>query len=309
MKQLAVISGKGGTGKTTITAGLADLISRKYSLVIADADVDAANLGLVLDPNLQEEHIYMSGELAVVDRERCSLCGTCIEVCRFHAVRFVDKPEGQVIRIDEIACEGCRACSTQCPQDAIRMEPLHAGMWYRSGTRFGPLIHAHLFAGQENSGRLVTMVRKQAKELGQETGKAILLIDGPPGISCPVISTITGVDLALLVVEPTISGVHDLGRVLETTSHFNAPAMVVINKADLNPQRTAEIKFFCEGKGIGIAGTLPYDVTVAQAIVAGIPITQSESADICAGMDRIWTQIHKQLVQQPSNFSSNVSWS
>jgi MinD superfamily P-loop ATPase len=226
LKQLVVLSGKGGTGKTTVVAALAHLASEKMPLVLADADVDAANLELVLDPIQQEVHDFRSGKLAVIDPVACTACGRCAEVCRFEAV-----VAGDVYEVDPLACEGCAACFYQCPVEAIAMQEQHAGRWFRSETRFGPLFHAHLFAGRENSGKLVTTVKQQANVHALDTKAALLLIDGPPGIGCPVIAASVGTDLALLVVEPTVSGAHGLERVLATTEHFRVPAMVAINKA------------------------------------------------------------------------------
>jgi MinD superfamily P-loop ATPase len=199
MKQLVILSGKGGTGKTTIAAALAHLASQELPIVLADADVDAANLELVLNPTKQEEHGFMGGQLAAIDPEKCTACGICYEVCRFEAII----PGNEAYRVDSLACEGCASCFYQCPEEAIRMEEQQAGLWFRSDTRFGPLFHAHLFAGQENSGKLITLVKQQARLRGLDTGATLVVVDGPPGIGCPVISASAGMDLALHVVEPT----------------------------------------------------------------------------------------------------------
>jgi MinD superfamily P-loop ATPase len=283
LKQLVVLSGKGGTGKTTVVAALAHLASEKMPLVLADADVDAANLELVLDPIQQEVHDFRSGKLAVIDPVACTACGRCAEVCRFEAV-----VAGDVYEVDPLACEGCAACFYQCPVEAIAMQEQHAGRWFRSETRFGPLFHAHLFAGRENSGKLVTTVKQQANVHALDTKAALLLIDGPPGIGCPVIAASVGTDLALLVVEPTVSGAHGLERVLATTEHFRVPAMVAINKADLNPARSDQIAAYCSERGIEVVGRIPYDTMVTEAMVAGQPVTAVEDGAVSRALREVW---------------------
>ena len=291
MKQLVVLSGKGGTGKTTVTAALAHLASQEVPIVLADADVDAANLELVLAPTKREEHDFRSGKVAVIDPRTCTACGRCAEVCRFDAVLL-----GDVYRVDSLACEGCASCFYQCPAEAVRMQEQRAGRWFRSDTRFGPLFHAHLFAGQENSGKLVTMVKQQARLLALDTEAELLLVDGPPGIGCPVISASTGADMALLVVEPTVSGAHDLERVLATTEHFEVPATAVINKADLNPARSDEIAAFCAGRGVGMIGRIPYDTAVTEAMVAGQPVTAFVDGAVSQSLRGVWVKIRDALL-------------
>jgi len=290
LKQIVILSGKGGTGKTTVAASLAHLASLEMPVVLADADVDAANLELVLDPTRRETHKFMGGQVAIIDSETCTTCGRCAEVCRFDAVL-----PGTPYRIDPLACEGCASCFYQCPVEAIRMEEQQAGLWFRSDTRFGTLFHAHLFAGQENSGKLVTMVKQQGRLLALDTGAELLLVDGPPGIGCPVISASAGADMALLVVEPTVSGVHDLERVLATTEHFGVPALVAVNKADLNLANTAKIASFCAGRDIPLVGQLPYDPIVTEAMVAGQPVTAVDHAPIAQALREMWAQIKEAL--------------
>ena len=293
MKQLVILSGKGGTGKTTIAAALAHLASQEMPIVMADADVDAANLELVLNPVKREEHDFTGGQVAVIAPEECTACGVCAEVCRFEAVLAGD----EVYRVDPLACEGCAACFYQCPVEAIRMEEQLAGRWFRSDTRFGPLFHAHLFAGQENSGKLVTLVKQQGRLLALDVGAALLLVDGPPGIGCPVISASAGVDMALLVVEPTVSGVHDLERILGTTNHFGVPSLVVVNRADLNPARSEEIAVFCVERGIEVVGRIPYDTVVTEAMVHGWPVTEYTDGAVTEALWGTWRQIKGRLFQ------------
>ena len=242
-RQLVVLSGKGGTGKTTVTAALAHLASKDLTISLADADVDAANLELVLDVSRVAAHEFRSGFVAQIDPDLCISCGRCHAGCYFQAI--IPGAVGAPYRIDPTACEGCRACQYRCPVDAITMLTPPTGFWYESVTKFGPLFHAHLFAGGENSGKLVTLVKQQARLRALDEARDFVLVDGPPGIGCPVISAASGADLALMVVEPTVSGVHDLERVLDLVAHFEVPAAVLINKADLSEARTAEIAAFC----------------------------------------------------------------
>jgi MinD superfamily P-loop ATPase len=287
VKQLVILSGKGGTGKTTVAAALAHLASQEMSIVLADADVDAANLDLVLDITKQQGQDFAGGKRAVIDTEGCTACAVCADVCRFEAIVPVDA----VYRVDALACEGCAACYYQCPEGAIRMEEQRDGQWFRSDTRFGPLFHAHLFAGQENSGKLVTLVKQHARLLAHDTGAALLLVDGPPGIGCPVISACSGMDLALHVTEPTLSGVHDLQRIVATTDHFRVPSVVAINKADLNPALSKEIAAFCAGRGVRVLGHIPYDTIVTEAMVRGLPVTDYTDGPVTEALGQVWQQI------------------
>jgi MinD superfamily P-loop ATPase len=300
MKQLVILSGKGGTGKTSVAAALADLASAEMPIVLADADVDAANLELVLEPVKLEEHVFMGGQVAVIDPDLCQDCGRCYEVCRFDAVL----PGDDTYRVDPLACEGCASCLYQCPEAAIHVEEQQAGLWFRSDTRFGPLFHAYLFAGQENSGKLVTMVKQQGRLLALDEApagasgqdRALLIVDGPPGIGCPVISASAGADLALLVTEPTVSGVHDLERILGTVNHFRVPALVVVNKADVNPAHTAAIEAYCRAHGIPLAGTLPYDDVVTEAMVRGQPVTAYRPDGPSArALREVWARVREEL--------------
>jgi MinD superfamily P-loop ATPase len=257
-------------------------------LVLADADVDAPNLDLVLGPRRLEEHGFVGGSTAQIVAEMCEGCGVCADVCRFEAIREEDGK----FEIDPLACEGCGACFHECPAQAIRMQPQVAGRWYRSESRYGPLIHAALLPAHENSGRLVTLVKQQARLLALDGGYAGLLVDGPPGIGCPVISAAAGADLALIVTEPTVAGIHDMERILETTEHFRVPALVCINKADLFPAGTEQILDACRRKGIGVVGCIPFDETVTEAMVRGEPVTAHKpAAPASQAISRIWQAV------------------
>jgi MinD superfamily P-loop ATPase len=209
MKQITVISGKGGTGKTTILASLAALVKRA---VLVDADVDAADLHLLLKPQVRRREPFVASQVALIDPEKCDPCGKCAEACRFEAIRD--------LQVDPISCEGCGVCFHVCPRGAILMKEVQSGEWFISQTRYGPMVHAKLGVAQENSGKLVTLVRKEAQRIAREGGYPLILIDGPPGIGCPVIASLGGVDAVLVVTEPSLSGIHDLERVLGVSRHF-----------------------------------------------------------------------------------------
>jgi MinD superfamily P-loop ATPase len=287
MKQLVILSGKGGTGKTTVTAALTHLAAQDRHIVLADADVDAANLGLVLSPVTQETHDFTGGKVAVVEAAHCIACGRCAEVCRFDAVR-----PGDTYAVDPLACEGCAACVYECPANAISMQPQHAGQWFVATTRYGPLYHARLFAGQENSGKLVTLVKQMARLRAFDDEADLLLVDGPPGIGCPVIAALSGADLALIVTEPTVSGAHDLERVLELAAHFNIPATVLLNKADLSPVQAEAIATYCAANDIPLVGRLPYDPTITEAMVRGEPVTAGDGP-AAEALREVWAVLQK----------------
>jgi MinD superfamily P-loop ATPase len=272
MKQLIILSGKGGTGKTSLAAAFAHLAHDgpyRLKAVLADADVDAANLELVLRPTRLETHNFTGGSAATIDHEHCQDCGICAQVCRFDAVlSTVDS-----YTIDPIACDGCAACFYQCPEEAIHMEPQAAGQWYHSDSRFGPLYHADLYPAQENSGKLVTLVKQNARLRALDEHFPLVIVDGPPGIGCPVIAAAAGAHLALIVTEPSAAGIHDLSRVLQTTTHFHIPALVVINKADIYSMGVTQIEAICAELGIEIIAHIPFDPTVTQAMVRGEPVT------------------------------------
>jgi len=267
MRELVVISGKGGTGKTSILASFAVLAGQA---VLADCDVDAADLHLVLTPTVRRREVFRSGNEAVIRPELCRGCGKCAELCRFAAVlRDFEDPRGDGssrYRVDATACEGCGVCVRHCPHGAIEFPERVCGEWFVSGTRCGPLVHARLHPAAENSGKLVAAVRQEARRLAESEGFDRVLVDGPPGIGCPVISSVTGASAVLAVSEPTVSGEHDLSRVLELCRHFDIPAAVCVNKWDLNPQMTRRIEGKAAAGGAGVLGRIPYDraVTAAQ---------------------------------------------
>jgi MinD superfamily P-loop ATPase len=290
MKQIVILSGKGGTGKTSLASVFAHQAQNK---VIADADVDASNLELVLAPERQEEHTFLGGRIAVIDQDRCAQCGTCRAVCRFDAVVVDEQSRYQV---DPIACEGCKACVYQCPEYSVALKEQIAGAWYRSESDYGTLFHAHLRPAQENSGRLVTLVKQEARLYALDHDLDYLLVDGPPGMGCPVISAVSGADLAVLVVEPTVAGIHDLERVLGTTDHFEVPSVVVINKADINPENVRTIQTFCEERGIPVVGLIPFDPVVTEAMVQGKPVTvYAPGQPVSRAMRAVWETLEKIL--------------
>jgi len=290
VKRLVVLSGKGGTGKTTVTAALAHLASATDPVVLVDADVDAANLELLLGAQREEEHAFVAGEVARIDPELCAGCGLCAEACRFEAV-----VAGEAYRVDPVACEGCRACSYQCPAGAVEMRPLRAGSWFRSATRFGPLFHARLLPGRENSGKLASAVRDAGVRWAAERGAALVLVDGPPGIGCPVIAASSGADLALLVAEPTVSGMADLERALATTAHLEIPAVVCVNKSDLNEAFRGRIEDLCAKAGIDLAAGIPFDEVVEDASARGVPVTEIDAGPVREALERIWRRLAQRL--------------
>jgi MinD superfamily P-loop ATPase len=298
MKQLVILSGKGGTGKTSLTAAFAHLASQSNTpvkAILADADVDAANLELVLAPQVLERKDFWGGKVAEIDQELCVGCGTCVAVCRFDAVHET----GGIYQIDPIACDGCAACVYQCSEQAITMQEQLAGEWFRSESRYGPLFHAALKPGGENSGKLVTLVKQNARLLALDEAYELVLVDGPPGIGCPVISAVSGADLALIVAEPTAAGVHDMRRVLSTTNHFGVRALVCINKADIYPAGVAEIEGFCQEQGVEMVGHVPFDLTVTNAMVQGQTVTAFDpEAPASQALRGIWRQIQDILLRE-----------
>ena len=280
MKEVVVLSGKGGTGKTSLVGSFAALAQSK---VLADCDVDAADLHLLLSPSVKEEHEFWSGQVAIIDEEKCTQCGLCQDECHFNAIND--------FRVDPVSCEGCGFCFQICPAEAIIMKESLSGHWFISDTKYGPLVHARLGIAQENSGKLVALVRQQAKLIAEKQGADYIVSDGPPGIGCPVISSLSGASLALLVTEPTLSGMHDLERVLGVCHHFGVPALVCINKYDLNEDNTRQIESYCTNLGVKVASKIPFDNVVTEALVQGLPIVEYSQGEVTDEIESLWHHV------------------
>jgi len=297
VKQIVIISGKGGTGKTVITGAFAALAKNK---VMADCDVDAADLHLLLKPSIKERHEFRSGKTAVIDKDKCVKCGKCIEVCRFSAIGKISPQSGgeamgEDFIVDGVSCEGCAFCSFICPVGAINMEENISGEWFISDTRFGPMVHAKLGIAEENSGKLVSLVRKQAKELADKKGALWIIIDGAPGIGCPVIASLSGIDCAVVVTEPTLSGLHDADRVINVAKHFGILAKLIINKYDLNLDMTEKIERYCKENNIDLIGKIPFDKGVVEAMVSGKTIMEYKSGQAQKEIESAWQVLQKKL--------------
>jgi MinD superfamily P-loop ATPase len=277
VREIVVLSGKGGTGKTVVVASLAALADNK---VLCDCDVDAANLHLVLQPTVKETHEFWGLKVAVIDPEACTGCGLCVDACRFDAI--------EEFQVDPLACEGCGFCLQVCPEQAVTMVDTLAGHWYVSDTRYGPLVHARLDAGQENSGKLVAVVRQKAKAIAKNKGSAYVLSDGPPGIGCPVISSLSGAELALIVSEPSLSAIHDLERVLAVCRHFGVGALVCINKYDLDEENSRHIEDYCHQTGIDVGAKIPFDTVVSDAVTQGVPVVEFGDGLVSQRMEELW---------------------
>jgi len=286
MKEIVVISGKGGTGKTSITASFAYLAQK--NAVIADCDVDAANLYLILKPKIKRKEDFYSSLQAQIDTDICTNCGKCIKVCRFDAI-FLKNDEYKVIPLN---CEGCGYCEKVCPVEAINMKTCLDGQWYISQSRFSsPFVHAKLGIGSENSGKLVALVKKVAKQVAKKFNKDLILVDGSPGVGCPVISSLSGADFVIFVTEPTVSGIHDLKRVFELSQKFNIPAGLIINKYDLNIDKTTEIIKFANEKNISIIGQMPYDEVFTKAMVNELSIVEYQKNELSTNLINMWNNI------------------
>jgi MinD superfamily P-loop ATPase len=280
MKEIVVLSGKGGTGKTTIVASFAALAESK---VLADCDVDAADLHLLLHPDIDQSNEFWSGQCAVIDYEKCAECGLCQELCRFDAIKD--------FTVDRFSCEGCGFCSHICPEDAIAMQDKQAGYWYTSETEYGPMVHARLGIAEEHSGKLVAVVRQDARRIAEENGYEYIITDGPPGTGCPVISSLSGANLALVITEPTLSGIHDLKRVLGVCQHFEVPSLVCINKYDLNIDNTKKIEDYCNQKSLRVISKIPFDGSVIRSIVQGVPVVEYTYNTVTDEITKLWSYI------------------
>jgi len=292
MREIVVISGKGGTGKTSLSAAFAYLEGE--NALICDCDVDAANMHLLLDANFKNQRDFYSGEVALIDEELCTNCGKCAEVCRFDAIHIIN---GQH-RVDPISCEGCHYCSKVCKKNAIEMKTQKAGDIYTSDIKSGSkMVHARLGFGAENSGKLVAKVKQDAKIMALQKDKAYVITDGSPGIGCPVISSLSGANLVVLVTEATVSGLHDLERVLKLVKTFNLKSVCIINKYDLNEDMTKNIEAFLKEEDIEVVGKLPYDETFTKALSKAQTIIEyDEDSELANNIKENWKKIKEQIV-------------
>jgi MinD superfamily P-loop ATPase len=288
IEELVVISGKGGTGKTSLTASFAVLAG---NAVIADCDVDAADLHLVLAPRVLERHEFRSGREAVIRMEECVGCGVCRDYCRFDAVRMIREADSrQTFIVDPVSCEGCGVCVRFCPVKAIDFPERVCGEWMVSETRCGSMVHARLGLAAENSGKLVSIVRREARRIAEQNGNGLIIVDGPPGIGCPVISSLTGASHVLVVTEPTVSGEHDLERVLALTKHFSIPTAICVNKWDINPEMTERIEKMAREADARIVGRIRYDSGVTKAQLRQLAVVEID-APSAEDIRRVWEQL------------------
>ena len=287
MKELVVISGKGGTGKTSLMAAFASLAEKK---VLCDADVDAADLHLLMDPDIKESHDFQGGGIAIINPNKCTQCGLCRDLCRWDAV-------SEAFEVDPIECEGCGVCVDFCPEEAIDFPVKTCGEWYISNTRFGPMVHARLGIAEENSGKLVALVRQEAKKLAEKNKLDLIITDGPPGVGCPVIASVGGASAVLIVAEPTVSGLHDMERVAQLAAHFKVPGMVCVNKFDLNFDQTEAIEKLAKENKITVVGRVPFDPVFTKSMVQGQTVLEYVgNSKIRSSINEIWLNIRKQLV-------------
>ena len=286
MKELVIISGKGGTGKTSLVAAFASLAENK---VLCDADVDAADLHLIMAPDIKERHDFQSGNTAIINQDMCTQCGLCQDLCRWDAI-------SEDFVVDPIECEGCGVCYYFCPEEAIDFPVNTCGEWYISDTRFGPMAHARLGIAEDNSGKLVTLIRQEGKKLAEEKNLDLMLTDGPPGVGCPVIASLGGAAAVLIVAEPTVSGRHDMERVVELAAFFKIPAMVCINKFDLNPDMGKAIEAFARERNVGVIGRVPFDPTFTRAMVQGKNIVEFDArSEGYKAVREIWNKLAQRL--------------
>jgi len=286
VKELVVISGKGGTGKTSLMAAFASLAENS---VLCDADVDAADLHLLMDPDIKERHDFKGGGTAIIDRDRCIECGLCRDLCRWNAI-------SEAFIVDPIECEGCGVCVDFCPETAIDFPVKTCGEWFISNTRFGPMVHARLGIAEENSGKLVTLVRQEAKKLAEKNKSDLLITDGPPGVGCPVIASVGGASAVLIVAEPTVSGLHDMERVARLAAHFKVPVMVCVNKFDLNFDQTVAIEKLAKENSMTTVGRIPFDPVFTESMVQGQTVLEYVgNSKIRSSIGEIWRNIRTQL--------------
>jgi MinD superfamily P-loop ATPase len=286
VKELVVISGKGGTGKTSLMAAFASLADNE---VLCDADVDAADLHLLMDPEIKERHDFQGGGTAVINPDKCTQCGLCRDLCRWHAVN-------ERFEVDPIECEGCGVCVDFCPEQAIDFPIKTCGEWFISNTRFGPMIHARLGIAEENSGKLVTLVRQEAKKLAEKNKLDLLITDGPPGVGCPVIASLGGASAILIVAEPTVSGIHDMERVAQLAAHFKVPGMVCVNKFDLNSDQTEAIEKLARKNNLTAVGRIPFDPVFTESMVQGKTVIEYQTTSkVGQIVEEIWSKIRETM--------------
>jgi len=290
--ELVVVSGKGGTGKTSIAASIATLAKAS---VMADCDVDASNLELLFSPTLRTREAFTGGMQAVINGDLCAGCGKCESLCRFEAIHPIMETGRRVFAVKAADCEGCGVCAAYCPKQAVELKPVKGGEWFLSDTSYGPLVHARLQPGLGNSGKLTTLVRNQARKIANETGRRFLLIDGPPGVGCPAIASLSGATRVLAVTEPTPSGAHDLERILELARHFQIPAWVCVNKFDLNEEATMQIERRAVELGAEIVERIPYDKSVTEAQRQLRPVVEHEDSPAARAIVRLWDTISKTI--------------
>ena len=286
MKELVIISGKGGTGKTSLMAAFAALAKDR---VLCDTDVDAADLHLLANPRVLQRTVFTSGHTARIDPDLCLECGLCRDLCRWNCI-------GDTFQIDPIGCEGCGVCVHFCPQNAIEFPENTCGEWMVSDTRFGPMLHARLGIAEENSGKLVTLVRREARKLAEEKKLELIITDGPPGVGCPVIAAIGGADAVVIVTEPTVAGLHDMKRVADLADHFKVQVMICINKYDLNPEMTREIENFAQKRHSPCLGHIPFDPMFTEAMIqAQTVIEYGNGSPVNTNIEAIWKRIEDRL--------------
>ncbi len=284
MKEIVIISGKGGTGKTSIIAAFASLAENK---VLCDADVDAADLHLIMNPKIKERHDFKSGHTAIINHDKCTQCNLCRDLCKWDAI-------SEDFVVDSIECEGCGVCWYFCPEKAIDSPVNTCGEWYLSDTRFGPMAHARLDIAEDNSGKLVSLIRQEGKKLAEEKNLDLLFTDGPPGIGCPVIASLGGASAVLIVAEPTVSGRHDMERVAKLAAFFKIPAMVCVNKFDLNPGEGEDIEAFARKENITVMGRIPFDPAFTKAMVQGKTIVEFDgNSKGCVAVKNLWDELKR----------------
>jgi MinD superfamily P-loop ATPase len=293
MKEITILSGKGGTGKTSVSAAFASIAGNS---VICDCDVDASDLFILLDPVLKEKHSFESGAKVCIDQEKCSGCALCYEHCRFEAI---SKEENNTYVINETLCEGCLLCEKLCPEKAVISQETFDNQWFVSETLYGPFVHARMEPGQENSGKLVTQLRRKAKEIASEKELEFIISDGPPGIGCPVIAAITGSKHIMLVIEPTKSGLHDADRLIDLASSFQIPISAIINKYDIFPAMTMKIEEYLAQKNVEYLGRIPFDPLMLEALAVRKNIVEyAENAPTSMILKDIWLKIKLRIADE-----------